>query len=151
ARSYAIQGAERASHALAFDRAADLFSLARRAGGDGELPVPDLPRLHAEALFNARRCREAAEVFLEISREAGGSQQSAHFEERAATSYFIAGHVGLGLAVLEPMLERAGIDVPRDGDALRATILMGTMRLIQRGFDFQLRAVGAIDDQSLAR
>lgn len=151
AKRYAIEGAHRANHALAFDRAAELFALARSSTPAGDPQVRELTRLHAEALFNARRCKDAAEEFLELARTAADVQEAARLEQRAVESYFIGGHVQLGLSVLEPLLQRGGVDVPHDGDEVRRVIMMGTMRLMQRGFHFELREGAVVDESTRAR
>ncbi|HYK42687.1 MAG TPA: AAA family ATPase, partial [Thermoanaerobaculia bacterium] len=148
---YAAAAADRASRALAFDRAAKLYRLAidlgagERPEGDRELRV----RL-GDALANAGRGGDAARAYLSAS---GGapSADALELQRRAADQLLRSGHLDEGIPLMEAVLGRIGL---RWADSrLRALLTFVFHRLLirLRGLEFRERDSSQISPQELFR
>jgi len=132
AANYARQAAELAIHALAFDRAAELYrqSLGWRTPED-----PDRPTLLlalAEALVQGGRGREAAEAFLEAA-GAVPEPEVPSLHRRAAEAYFRSGHIAEAIHLLTPHLRRAGAAFPGTRIGALLSLAFWRLRLRIRG------------------
>ncbi|MGZ3440131.1 MAG: ATP-binding protein, partial [Polyangia bacterium] len=151
AARYAAIAAARASQALAFDRAAELYrrSLALREpdGAEGRSLRVKL----AEALANAGRGPEAATAFLEAKRGAGETEAS-ELQLRGADQFLRSGHIDEGLDAIKSVLDGLAVTVPRATPTRALTsMLMTRARLRLRGLGFVERDASTIDARTLGR
>ena len=168
AAQYALQAADLATAALAFDRAASLyrraleldppaprdalagrraFALAHagRPGGDERLAV----RVKlAAALVNAGRGADAAAIYLDA---AGQSAGDARLElQRLGAEHFLrSGHVDEGMKALEVVLAGVGLKLSRSARRSVPGLLWRRLRLRVRGLEAS--APGALSGADLAR
>jgi tetratricopeptide (TPR) repeat protein len=167
AAQYALQAADLATAALAFDRAASLYRRAlelepttsdalagRRAfvaahagrpGGDERLTV----RVKlAAALVNAGRGADAAAIYLDA---AGQSVGDAALELRrlGAEHFLRSGHVDEGMKALEEVLAGVGLKLARSARRSVPGLLWRRLRLRLRGLEAS--APGALSASELAR
>jgi len=117
AREYALQAAEQAEAALAFDRAAQLYE--RAAELDTVLDA-DLESRRADALSNAGRGPEAADSHLVLAKALRGAERREHLR-RAAYELLISGHLERGMQVVRTVLSEVRLSLPRT--RLGATLL----------------------------
>lgn len=143
---YALLSAERADALLAFERAANLFTLAVECRPDDiELRV----RL-AEALERAGRCTDAARAFLECAAAVEGPQ-AASLERGAARQLLFAGRVQEGLSLLRPHLERLELDLPATPRAVKWRIARELLRVRVGSAHLARADQGAIEPALLGR
>lgn len=136
-RRHALLGAERAEHALAFDRAAQLYRVALADAPAGDLRALQL-RL-AESLANAGRGPESARAFLDA--RAGATDEEALVLQRAAGEQLLrAGHIDEGVATLREVLERVGVRFPTHPLYALFLVIGGLIHLRLRGFRYVPRA-----------
>ncbi|HWO25865.1 MAG TPA: serine/threonine-protein kinase [Kofleriaceae bacterium] len=145
ARRYAIEAADIAAAALAFDQAARLYRAALELGDDDGLALRG--KLGA-ALVNAGRGAEAAHVFQEAAASAGG-REALDLRRRAAEQLLRSGHVDAGLRALGEVLAGVGLRLPATGRAAIPSLLAVRGRLRLRGL--ALRRGGSLDSGALAR
>ena len=115
ARAAAIMAADRAAHALAFDRASRLYCMALDLRG-GHTPERQLRGRLAEALANSGHGLKAAAAFLAVARGSSAAE-AIEYRRRAAEQYFQYGHMDEGLTVLREALEFDD-EVLLEGEAL---------------------------------
>ena len=143
---YALLAAERAAGALAFNQAAELFTLAARCRpNDLEVRVRQ-----AEALAQAGHGADAARTFLACARVAP-EERALMLERNAALQFLFAGHVDEGVGLLRPILAHFRLRLPRSGFALGVALILRRLRITLRGTDFVPREAEAIDRKTLAR
>jgi tetratricopeptide (TPR) repeat protein len=143
---YATLAAERASAALAFNQASELYTLAVESRPDDlELRIR-----HAEALVQAGHGAEAAHAFLACSRVAP-PEQALTLERNAARQLLFAGHVEEGIGLLRPLLAHYRLRLPGTSLGLGITLVWRMLRASLRGTDFVLRSAESIDQRTLAR
>jgi hypothetical protein len=143
---YATLAAERASAALAFNQAAELFTLATECRPDDLA----LRIRHAEALVQAGHGAEAAQAFLACAR-AAPPEQALTLERNAARQLLFAGHVEEGIGLLRPLLAHYRLRLPGSSLALGFALVWRMFRSKLRGTDFTLRPAEAIEPRALAR
>jgi hypothetical protein len=130
--------ADRAASALAFDRAASFYHRSlrlRKLTADVEFGLQE--RL-AEALANARGGAEAAEAFERAARLADPAHRLG-LERRAAFYYMSTGRVEQGRVVLERVMQRVGVSLPRSRAAVLALLAWRTLRLALKSPNFRER------------
>ncbi len=110
--NYAEEAARRALNALAFDRAAEFLGAALRLHPHDEDAERELRLLLGDALSNAGRGAEAAEV-LTIAAEGADSTTRLECHRRAAEQLLISGHIVDGLTALTALLGEIGVEMPR--------------------------------------
>lgn len=132
---YAVQAADRAARALAFDRAAALYrhalELDSSAGGGARLHL----RL-AEALANAGRGIEAGESFEAAARVTGQTASRDDTNEllrRAAEQYLRSGHIDRGISLMRDVLSELGIPLPASRRRALMSSVVKRARLVLRG------------------
>ncbi|HVK69289.1 MAG TPA: AAA family ATPase [Polyangium sp.] len=154
AAHYAIAAADRASDALAFAHAAELYALAIDWGRGGPADTPetthDLNVRRAHALANAGRCREAAELYLECA-DGASPEEALDLRRRAIEQLFVGGHLDEGNRVLVTFLSGLGLRPPRTTASVAMMALKGILRIRRRGTYFQPRAAADIAPAVLAR
>jgi predicted Ser/Thr protein kinase/tetratricopeptide (TPR) repeat protein len=145
ARRYAIEAADVAAAALAFDRAARLYGMALDLGDDDRLA---LRRKLGSALVNAGRGAEAARAFQEAAASAG-EREALDLRRRAAEQLLRSGHVDAGTEALGEVLAGVGLRLPATGRASIPSLLAERAHLRLRGL--ALRRSGSFDPHELAR
>ncbi len=125
AREYAVQAAEQAEAALAFERAAALY--ARAIAFDATFD-PALEARRATALAMAGRGPEAADVYLVLAKELRGAERREHLR-RAAYELLISGHLERGWEVVGTVLSEVGVWLPRTRFGVMLSALGSIVRL----------------------
>jgi tetratricopeptide (TPR) repeat protein len=147
---YAMEGAARASEALAFDRAARLYRLALKLQPSDDLNTRTLRLRLGDALSNAGRGAEAAQAYLEAARGAGPAE-ALELNRRAAEQFLRGGHVDEGLSVLRIVLDAVGMKLPRTPLIALLTLLLLRLRIRLRGLGFEERSESQIPAADLIR
>jgi len=147
---WAEKAAHQAEHALAFDRAAELYRLTLRLLGTGHREHHRLTIQLADALANAGRGGEAAQVYLDAADEAP-TGEARDLQRRAAQQFIVTGHLDRGLATLAVVLGAEGLRFPASPRQALATILRQRLRLRLRGLSFKRRDVADLSERELAR
>jgi eukaryotic-like serine/threonine-protein kinase len=129
ARRHAIEAADVAAAALAFDRAARLYRAALDLGDDDGLA---LRRKLGAALVNAGRGAEAASVFQAAATSAG-AREALDLRRRAAEQLLRSGHVDAGAEALREVLAGVELRLPATGRAAIPSLLAVRVRLRLRG------------------
>jgi hypothetical protein len=150
AATWTLRAAQAADSALAFDRAARLFRTALelfppRHGERRALMV----RL-ADALVNAGRGKEAAEVYLEAATGASASD-TLELRRQAAEQLLKAGHVDEGVATLRVVLDQVGIAYPSTPRRALWSFLLTRFRLRLRGLRFREREESQLSPELLTK
>ena len=147
---YAMEGAARASEALAFDRAARLYRLALELQPSAGLDTRALRLRLGDALSNAGRGAEAAQAYLEAARGAGPAE-ALELNRRAAEQFLRGGHVDEGLSVLRIVLDAVGMRLPKTPLIALLTLLLLRLRVRLRGLGFEERPESKIPAADLVR
>lgn len=146
----ALEAAHRASKALAFNRAAQLFKM----GIELTRPKPEVERslraLRAEALGRAGMDAEAAREFMHVANAFSG-QRAARLRQTAAEHLLRSGRVAEGMSELAETLERFGYGLLDDTSAHVSQNFELNNRLRDRGLDFVWRREEEIDPDELER
>jgi hypothetical protein len=150
AATYAVAAGDRAMRATAFDHAAQLYRRALDLG-DARGPSRDeLERKLAEALTNAGRGADAAEVRLALA-ERAESLDALDLRRRAAEQLMCSGRFDRGLEILGAVLRTVGIAQPRSTVALLVSVVFFRLLLRLRGLARTDRDPAEIDRHLLAR
>ena len=147
---HAEAAAAQASAALAFDRAARLYLLALDRRGLDVAVVHALEVRLADALANAGRGREAAEVYLRTVAGAG-PVEAIELRRRACEQLLRCGHLDEGVQVMEAMLDSVGIGLACSPATALLSVAARRARLRVRGLGFRERAAEEIAPDRLQR
>jgi tetratricopeptide (TPR) repeat protein len=150
AAAYAAQAAEEAGHALAFDRAARLYRLALDLLPASAATEHALRVKLGDALADAGRGAEAADVYL-VAANAAEVDEGLELRRRAADQLLISGHIDEGLATLRTVLSMVGIRLARTPARALVTLGMRRIQLRARGLRFQERDRREPSDGKLKR
>ncbi|RMH38704.1 MAG: serine/threonine-protein kinase PknK [Deltaproteobacteria bacterium] len=150
ATAHAEEAARRASHGLAFERAAELYRTALRLGDYDADKRRKLLIALGEALANAGRGPESAEVNLQAA-EGADPTTRLECQRRAAEQLLISGHIERGLDALERVLAEIGEKLPKTPARALASVLWSRARLRLRGLDFTERHESEIAAHVLTR
>ncbi|WAS98059.1 serine/threonine-protein kinase [Nannocystis punicea] len=132
ATQFTLAAALEAARALAFDQAAELFRAALSIGGIDAATATHTRAHLAAALANAGRLHAAARVYTDAAHADDTMASEAQRTEwlRLATAHFLStGHHDEGRAVLEELLPRVGLSLPR-GTASTIAALLGQRALL---------------------
>lgn len=130
---HAQSAALAAAHALAFDRAAELYRDAIALRDPLDPGLADLFHALGDALAHAGHGPEAAEAYLqEASRREGSAVVRAH--RRAAEEFFRSGHIARGAEILSPHLAAIGESFPATRFQTLASLAWWRMRLAFRRY-----------------
>ena len=132
ATQFTLAAALEAARALAFDQAAELFRAALSIGGIDAATATHTRAHLASALANAGRLHAAARVYTDAAHADDTQASEAQRSEwlRLATAHFLStGHHDEGRAVLEELLPRVGLSLPR-GTAATIVALLGQRALL---------------------
>ncbi|MCA9661629.1 MAG: AAA family ATPase, partial [Myxococcales bacterium] len=147
AAHYAAAAAERAAAALAFNRAADLYRLARTWSPPRGPQIEELLIRHADALVHAGRCGEAAPLYLEAA-ESATAATAIELRRRAAEQFLVSGRIDEGVKILRPLLAAVRLSYPTTPGRANLSILARQTQLSLRGLGFTPRPeerIGALD------
>ncbi len=150
AAQFAEMAAIKAQTAFAYERAARLYALAI------ELAPDDLDRVGhwrlalGDALANAGRGREAAEIYLAAT-DSAGPNEAVELRRRAAEQLLITGHVDAGRDVMRGVLAAVGIRLPRGPARALMAMLMRRAQLRLRGLGYREREETDLTPRTLAR
>jgi serine/threonine protein kinase/tetratricopeptide (TPR) repeat protein len=149
AARHAERAADRAHRAFAFDQAAELLRAALRLEKRGAAETQRLQLALGDALGNAGRMAEAAEVFLEVAKDAD-PRLKFDCQRRAADYLCCTGHMARGMEILRRLLRETGEELPSEARALGA-FLWGRAQLRLRGLDFRPVDKGRVPEAKLLR
>jgi hypothetical protein len=149
ARQCALVAAERAEETLAFDLAARQYRRALDLGEGQEGRTTILERL-AEALTNAGRWAEAAEVRLDLATRAD-TTTALDLRRRAAEQLMCSGHFDRGVGILRKALAECHVGDPRSSPALLIALVFFRLLLALRGLAYRERPAGDRDRGQLVR
>lgn len=150
AAHYAMAAADKASEALAFDRASRLYHLALELQSTEKTEQHMLLVKLANALANAGRPAEAARFYLDAARDAD-SAKSLDFQRRAAEQLLLGGHIDEGLDVIRRVLAAVGLKLFSDPKRALLSLLIRRARLRLRGLNFNERKASEIPESDLLR
>ncbi len=150
ASGFAETAAQQAARGFAFDRAADLYAAAIRLGTHDPEHRRELELLQAEALVNAGRGLEAADLFLAVARDADPARRLA-CRRMAAEQLITTGHVDRGLSVLDELLGEIGAPRPTSPRRALASVLWHRGLLRLRGLSFKQRHLTELAEHELVR
>jgi eukaryotic-like serine/threonine-protein kinase len=147
---YYERAADLAAEALAFDRAAKLFDLARELRPLEGSSARTFQRKHAQALASAGRCAEAGAAFRALAAQTEGPE-AIELRKRAAYQFSISGHIDEGRAIWADLLGTHALELPRS--PRRAFLaLLSEFALVQlQGLRFQERDPASIPPVDLER
>jgi serine/threonine protein kinase/tetratricopeptide (TPR) repeat protein len=138
--------ADRAAATLAFDRAAAFYQRSLRLRNLDKNAEFALRQQLAEALANARGGVEAAEAFESAARLAD-AEHKLGLERRAAFYYMSSGRVEQGRVVLQRVMKRVRLRLPRTRAGVLALLVARTLRLALLRLDFQERSEDKISER----
>ena len=150
AAEYAAAAAAKASEALAFDRAARLYRFALNLPVGAPAERAKLEVHLADALTNAGRGAEAAEVYLLAAREAGPAA-AIDLHRRAAQQFFISGHLADARRAVDVVLAKLDMRLPRTQRRAIFSLLLRRAQVRVRGLRFKERDETQIPVQDLLR
>jgi hypothetical protein len=136
--------------ALAFDRAAELYSTALTLGAH---PPADRRRLlvgQGHALLNAGRCAEAARVFLGAT-EGASAAENLEYRRLAGEQLLMGGDIEGGLREMRAVLREVGLAIPSSPRKALLSLLWHRARLRIRGLAWVERDPSQISGEDLQR
>ncbi len=153
ASSLLREAGDRASGALAFDRAADLYQRALALTARDVEARPALLLSLADALQNAGRGADAARSLLAVaeSRTDGADDEGIDLRTRAADALLCSGHYAEGIDVLRGVIREMGLWLPRGRWGAIFRIVWCRLLLRLRGTRLGPRAVAGADPRAAMR
>ena len=148
AARYALLSAEKASAALAFDRAATFYRRALDLVPHSPDEARRLKSEMAQALANAGRTEKAANGYLEAA-EGADFTTALDLQRRAAEQLLVGGHLDRGLKVIRKVLERVGFWFPQGYKTAMLSLLFRRFRVWMRGLRFTETPVNEIPPRQL--
>jgi eukaryotic-like serine/threonine-protein kinase len=143
-------GADRASQALAFDRACGLYQKALELVEPGDGSRHQLAVQLADALANAGRGPQAAQQYLAACATAA-PDATFSLKQKAAYHFCASGHVDEGKAAFRQVLAAVNTALPKTPRAAIASVLWHKLRLQLRGMGFRERPASAISPLAFSR
>lgn len=150
AAQYAEQAAERASGALAFARAAQMYEMAIEVGSTLGRDATDLRLKLAEALVAAGRGYDAAMRFVQLARRASAAD-GLELRRRAAEQLLFCGHIDEGLRVVDQILSAMKMRMPKTPFGAVVSLLWRRFLLKVRGLGFRERNADQLARDRLVR
>lgn len=135
AAQHAERAADRAHRAFAFDQAAELLQAALRLGHHDAANTQRLRLALGDALGNAGRGAEAADVFLEVA-ETADPRRRFECRSRAADHLLCAGYLDKGAEILRSLLSAVGEELPSPKQAF-LEYMVGRVKLRMRGLGYR--------------
>src|SRR6266446_897395 len=150
AATHAAVAARKAASALAFDRAAGFYRRALELAPVRGAELIDLKRGLADALVNAGRLAEAAQVYLELA-QVTSAHHSLDLKRRAAQQLLMGGHINEGLELIRSVLAAVGLTYPEGPKRALLSLLLKRLQIRLRGLKFTERNVNQIPEFDLVR
>jgi serine/threonine protein kinase len=138
AAEHYLRAAVEASSAMAFERAARLYGVALEHGGFEPGKQRDVRRELATALCNGGLLPQAADIRLELARDAD-EIEALDQRRRAAEHLMCSGHYERGLELLRGSLAQIGAHNPRSRIAVLFALLFWRLVLSLRGMALAAR------------
>ncbi len=149
-----IRAGDRATHALAFDRAAihyeEALAIAAKEGDTSAAERRTLLLRLADALANAGRGKRAADVLRDAARGAATADEL-ELRRRAAEQLLRAGHFDEGVALIEQVLATVGVRLPKTPIGALLYFLFLRAVLFVRGLGFRRRDETQVPREALVR
>ncbi|MBI3131229.1 MAG: protein kinase [Acidobacteria bacterium] len=144
---YAAQAGDRASGALAFERAARFYQKALELGA----PQPQALRVkRGEALAHAGFGQRAGRAYLEAV-EGATPEDAMHLKRLAADRFIRSGHFDEGIPILKELVKAVGLRWPTTRLQAIGSLLLHRIQLQLRGLRFEAREPHQIPAQELLR
>jgi len=150
AASHAAIAAKKANATLAFDRAASFYRRALELAPAQGSELIEMKCGLADALANAGRPAEAAETYLELSRNASASR-SLDFQRRAAEQLLMGGHIKEGLQVLRSVLSAVGFTLPAGPKRALLSLTLRRLQIRLQGLKFNEHDESTVSESNLGR
>jgi hypothetical protein len=147
---YAIEAAEKASAALAFERAAVFYRMAIDALPTEEVSRRRLRAALGEALVNAGRGVDASAEFLAAA-EGVPAAEALELRRRAGEQLLRCGHVDDGLRSLATVLQAGGIKLAPTARRAMWSFVRRRVRARLRGLRFRERDPSQVSAERLTR
>jgi eukaryotic-like serine/threonine-protein kinase len=147
---YAIEAAQKASAALAFERAAVFYRLAIDALPPEQVARRKLRAALGDALVNAGRGADAAAEYLTAA-EGAPAAEALELRRRAGEQLLRSGHVDDGLHALETVLEAVGMKLAPTPRRAFWSFMRQRMRARMRGLRFRERDPSQVSAERLTR
>jgi eukaryotic-like serine/threonine-protein kinase len=144
-----LSAAERASAAYAFDQASEFYRLARQLGSYAVEDELRVARLHGEALVQAGRGSEAAQVFQLAALRARGLEQL-EFQRRAAEQLLRSGDLNDGLQLVRSVAKTLRIWIGEKTWQTLLSLRWRRARIHIVGRRLRLRSPHEISEKDLA-
>ena len=150
AGAYALDAANRARDALAFDYAARLYRTALDIGSFDQAARRNVQVMLGDALAAGGRGHDAAGVYLEAARDAVPSV-ALELKRRAAEHFLRSGYLDEGQRVVRDVLEAMGMRLAESPTRALISLLMRRLRVRLRGLEFRPRDESQIPPETLVR
>ena len=150
AAEYSLKAADKASQALAFDHAVNLYEQALALA---KKPPSELVSLQAKlgnALVNTGRSGEGARIYLKAANSAK-AEQALELRRKAAEQFLLGGHIDEGLKVLETVMGSMGIKVPPTPKRALLSLLLRRLQIRLRGLNFKSHTEAEIAPSQLLK
>ncbi|MFT3772746.1 MAG: AAA family ATPase [Minicystis sp.] len=145
AAHYAVEAADRAAAALAFERAGDLYRKALDLGAPNRSVLYE--RL-GESLVNAGRGAESPPHFLAAAKTRSSEPEAAAALHRQAAEQLVrTGRLEEGLAIFRHIFAEVGLRMPASVGEANLRIAIGLIRLLARGIAFRERDPAEIPER----
>lgn len=148
AAEHALEAAEQASEAFAFDRAARLYERAIELRNPTGADLLALQMKLGEAMANAGRGVEAAHTYMTASMSAPAST-SLELRRMAAEELLRGGYLTDGLATLRGVLDEIGLKLAKTPRRAMLSLLLTRARVRVRGLRFREREERDIPGEKL--
>ncbi len=135
AGQYYLQAAGQAEQALAFVRAAKLYRQSLDALRPAGAEDRRLRKKLGDALVNAGRGGEAAQVYEGVCEGASGDERL-ELQQLAATQYCVSGHLDKGRTLFRSSLKAVGLSLPGGTMTALVSLLWHRLRLKWRGLKY---------------
>ena len=147
---YYSLAADQAAAALAFDHSARLYRFALELHEGTPAQAGALWRKLGDALANAGRGNEAAQVYAKAAERATAAE-TLELKRLESTQLLLSGHVEDGLALLRTLLGPLGLSMPRTARQARRSLRWHRFLLKLRGLKFRRRDESQVSALALAR
>ena len=150
AARYATRAGDKATAALAFDRAAGFYQRVLNLVPPDNEEIPSLQVRLGDALANAGRGPEAADAYVAAAELATGTE-ALELHRRGAEQLLRCGHIDQGLLVMERVLAPVGLRLARSPRHALLRLLWRRARVRVRGLSYTERPAAARDPLTLMR
>jgi len=151
AAEFALQAAETARKALAFDQEARFYRLSLELREEHGPDTAMLRRKLADALVNAGRGVEAADAYEDAARTAMSVSERTQLGLRAAEEYLRGGQIDQGISILRSVAASVGVRLSENVGLALMALGWNRTRLWLRGLHFRERRLEEIPERDLMR